>query len=101
MGNNSCSCICVTSLPRTVIRPESGGNRPSANFKIVLLPEPATPNRAFVSPKGNWNETPRRTWLSPKERCTSSKTTAAPEGAVPECGGQSRVGDDMLVIGQH
>ena len=53
MGRRSCSGNCVTSLPRTVIRPESGANSPSVSFKMVLLPEPATPKRALVSPKGS------------------------------------------------
>src|SRR5450631_4017961 len=80
MANRSCSRICVTSLPSTVMRPESGASSPSASFRIVLLPDPATPNRALVSPKGRWNDTPRRTSFSSNDRCTSSNTMAEPDG---------------------
>src|SRR5579864_3715117 len=80
MGKRSCSRIWVTSLPSTVMRPESGSSRPNASLRIVLLPDPATPNRALVSPRGRWNETPRKTALSSKERCTSSKTMAEADG---------------------
>src|SRR5208337_4128535 len=96
-GNKSCSRICVTSLPSTVMRPESGGNNPSASFRIVLLPAPATPNRALVSPNGSWNETPRRTSLSPNARCTSSNTIAEPDGRSVTAAPQSvgKVGADI------
>src|SRR6266700_874040 len=76
MGKRSCSRIVVTSFPSTVIRPESGSSSPSASFRIVLLPDPATPNRALVSPTESWKDTARRTALSSKDRCTSSNTMA-------------------------
>src|SRR5882724_6757961 len=95
MGKGSCSRICVTSLPNTVMRPESGRKRPSASFRIVLLPAPATPKRAFVSPKGSWKETPRRTALSSKERCTSSNTMAETEDRSAQSGMSGSGGVDM------
>src|SRR6266567_2642304 len=112
MGKRSRSRICVTSLPSTVIVPESGANSPSASFRIVLLPDPATPKSAFVSPKGRWNDTPRRTSLSSNERRTSSNTIAEPDGLSVTAATRSmgRVGVDMrflvvllavLLIRQH
>src|ERR1700693_259167 len=58
------------------MRPESGLMSPSASFRMRLLPDPATPNTAFVSPRGRWKETPRRTSLSSKAIATSSKIMA-------------------------
>src|ERR1700690_393752 len=85
------------SCPRTMMRPESGRMRPSANFKIRLLPEPATPKIAFVSPRGSWKETPRNTSLSAKESATSSKRMTGEElflvGEAAESSG--KVGADM------
>jgi len=67
------------SLPRTVMRPESDLSSPRANLRRTLLPAPATPNSAFVSPKGSRKETPRNTSFSSKDRWTSSNTMANPE----------------------
>ena len=70
--------------------------------EIVLLPEPATPNSALVSPNGSWNETPRSTSLSSNARCTSSKTIAEPDGRLHRGGERDRgaeTGVDMRATG--
>ena len=70
---------------------------PSDNFRIRLLPEPATPKIALVSPRGSRKETPRSTSLSAKDSTTSSKTMTGAElslvGEVAESSG--KVGADM------
>ena len=45
------------------MRPESGFINPSASFRMVLLPEPATPKSALVSPCGSRNEMSSSTCL--------------------------------------
>src|SRR6266849_8517677 len=62
------------------MRPESGFINPSASLSRVLLPEPATPKRAFVSPCANRNETPSSTRLSSNARETSSNRIASADG---------------------
>src|SRR5581483_3012885 len=54
------------------MRPESGFMSPRASFRIVLLPEPATPKMALVSPRYSWNEMPSSTCLSSNAMDTSS-----------------------------
>src|SRR5207302_7907226 len=60
--------------------PLSGFTSPIAILRIVLLPDPATPKIALVSPRGSWKEIPSRTILSSNEMETSSNTMAAPDG---------------------
>src|SRR5580692_4233927 len=101
--NSSFSFICVTSWPSTIMRPESGRISPRHIFRIKLFPEPATPNRTLVSPRARRKETPRSTFISPKEIATSSKTMAGAESffAVTAAESSGKVGADMgLVIGQ-
>src|SRR3984885_7761337 len=86
------------------MRPESGLMRPRASFRMRLLPDPATPNTAFVSPRGRWKETPRRTSLSSKAMATSSKIMAGAGSssvfATEESGGRGGV-DMGSVIGKR
>src|SRR5579862_1135268 len=88
------------SSPNTVMRPESGLMSPSASFRIRLLPEPATPNIAFVSPRGRWKEIPRNTSLLPKASDTSSNTMAGAElsFAVIASESRGRTGVDMRLL---
>src|ERR1043165_1043901 len=86
------------------MRPASGGSNPSVSFRIVLLPAPATPNNAFVSPNGSWNETPHNTSVSSNERCTSSKITAAlgcPSGEGPPWPAGDSDKDMQLPVREH
>src|SRR5579872_3092521 len=70
------------SSPSIRIWPPSGRSRPKASLRIVLLPEPATPNRALVSPRESENEIPSSTALSLKARKTlSNATTSRPDSA--------------------
>src|SRR6266700_7780600 len=64
------------SSPRTWMRPASGLISPRASFRIVLLPEPATPKMALVSPWRSWNEMPSSTCRSSKAMETSWNSTA-------------------------
>src|SRR2546423_8370649 len=103
-ANSSCSCIFVTSSPRTRIRPESGLSNPSTSLRMVLFPEPATPNNAFVSPTASLKETPHNTSVSAKASHTSSKTTVSAEcpriSAFVESSGM--VGTDMRsLVGEN
>src|SRR5580698_3320296 len=78
---NSCSSgIALTSSPKTKMRPESGRNKPSANFSSTLLPTPAGPRRIRVSPCLTVKEMLLRTCLFSKPIETSSKTTAGSSG---------------------
>src|SRR5579871_3729165 len=63
------------------MRPRSGFRSPRASFRIVLLPEPATPNKALVSPRGKRKEMPSSTTCSSKAMATSSKTMTSWEGS--------------------
>src|SRR5579872_463496 len=56
--------------------PWSGLINPRHNFRMVLLPEPATPNRVLVSPRFSSNETPSSTVKPSKVMPTSSKMMA-------------------------
>src|SRR5579864_3030157 len=58
------------------MRPRSGFTSPSAIFRRVDLPTPATPKTALVSPRATSKETPSSTWLPSNSMETSSKTTA-------------------------
>src|SRR5258707_5978063 len=58
------------------MRPLSGLSSPRQSFRIVLLPEPATPRITLVSPRLSSKETPSRTGTSSKPRTTSSKMIA-------------------------
>src|ERR1700722_7694860 len=99
-ANRSFSGGCVTSLPNPKIRPASGLSRPSASFSSVLLPDPATPNNALVSPNGRRNETPRSTLLSSNASSTFSNSMAnADDSRVEEAAESSgRVGADMRLF---
>src|SRR5215467_8111857 len=55
------------------MRPASGRINPKHRFRIVLLPEPATPRTTLVSPRLSSNDTPSRTTRSSKASFTSSK----------------------------
>src|SRR5580658_9093671 len=88
------------------MRPESGGMSPRASLRIRLLPEPATPNSALVSPRARRKEIPRSTSLPPKESFTSSNTMAnaefSPVAGAAESSG--KVGANIylcLVISEH
>ena len=59
------------------MRPESGFINPSASLRIVLLPEPATPKMALVSPCGRRKEMSSSTTLSSNARVTFSKRMAS------------------------
>src|ERR1700683_2036375 len=85
------------SCPSTTMRPESGRISPSTSFRIKLLPEPATPNSALVSPRFRWKETPRSTSFSANESTTSSNTMtgAAFSGFVTAMRSSGEVGADM------
>src|SRR5712691_6586739 len=77
---------------------------PMTSFRIRLFPEPATPNKALVSPLARWKETPRRTSLSANPNRTSSSTTTGEESsfAVTEVESRGKVGADIgLTIGKH
>src|SRR5580704_369463 len=103
-SNRSFSCIWVTSSPSTVMRPESGRISPRTSLRIRLFPEPATPNRALVSPRARQKETPRSTLFSAKESTTSSNTMAIAAGSFVFAAAESRgkVGVDInLVVGEH
>src|SRR5580700_6868763 len=82
------------------MRPASGRISPSASFRIRLLPEPATPNTAFVSPRASRKETPRSTSFAAKESVTFSNTMAGAESSfmvsTPEASG--KVGADMRLM---
>src|SRR5215469_13783894 len=96
--------MLVTSSFSTIVRPESGLRRPRASFRIVLLPEPATPNTALVSPIGTLKDTPRSTSFCPKLIQTSSKTMANPEFCRSSAGGESRDRGGVAMgslIGKH
>src|SRR5579862_2036445 len=99
-SNRSRSCKRVTSSPCTVIRPESGLNKPSASLRIVLLPAPATPNSALVSPTASLNDTPRKTSFSPKLNQTSSNSMEKPEPSWTAVARESigMVGTDMPLL---
>src|SRR5882724_1683238 len=58
------------------MRPLSGLSSPRQSFRIVLLPEPATPRITLVSPRLSSKETPSRTGTSSKPMTTSSKMIA-------------------------
>src|ERR1700692_3709280 len=79
------------------MRPESGRINPSTNFSIRLFPEPATPNRALVSPLARRKETPRSTSLSAKASATSSNTIIGAESsfAVTAAESSGKAGVDM------
>src|SRR5713226_6318538 len=64
------------------MRPASGLSRPSASFRIVLLPDPAMPKIALVSPWASRKEMPFSTSLSSNCRTTSSNATASPAGSL-------------------
>src|SRR5438105_8266861 len=87
------------SSPKTQIRPASGFRRPSASFRIVLLPEPATPKSALVSPRARRKEIPSSTTLRSNASSTSSKTTASPEPGCPaeDLDSRGRTGVDILM----
>src|ERR1700675_846469 len=92
------------SCPSTTVLPESGRINPIANFNIRLFPEPATPNKASVSPRAKWQETPRSTSLSPKPNFTSSNTItrAASSCTVAAAESSGKVGADIgLMIGKN
>src|SRR6266852_3084034 len=55
--------------------PLSGLMSPSVSFRTVLLPAPAIPKSALVSPRARRNETPSSTTLPSNAMETSSKTT--------------------------
>src|ERR671922_478840 len=57
--------------------PRSGFSSANVSFRMVLLPAPATPKIALVSPRASRKEIPLRTWLLSKLMATSSKTTAS------------------------
>src|SRR5580693_6494694 len=99
-ANRSCSGVWVTSLPNTKIRPESGLSRPSASFRMVLLPDPATPNSALVSPSGRRNETPRSTLLSSNASSTfsNSMASAADSRLAEAAESRGKVGADMRLL---
>src|ERR1700732_1450863 len=82
------------------MRPESGRISPSTSFRIRLLPDPATPNSALVSPRARRKETPRSTSFSAKARATSSKTTAGAESScvVGTAESSGKVGADMVSV---
>src|ERR1700683_3539973 len=83
-----------------MMRPASGRINPSASFKIRLLPEPATPNTALVSPRFRRKEISRSTSFSAKETATSSNTmTGADCSAVVTAAESSgKVGVDMRLM---
>src|ERR1700747_2990031 len=58
------------------MRPLSGLSRPRQSFRIVLLPEPATPMITLVSPRFSSKETPFSRAMSSKPIETSSKIIA-------------------------
>src|SRR4051812_16494464 len=89
-ANRSLSRISLTSSPNTVMRPASGLSNPSTSLRIVLLPDPATPNSAFVSPTGSLNEIPRRTSVSSKASETSSNSTEKSVCSLPSGVDESR-----------
>src|SRR5882724_11064607 len=96
--------MLVTSCPKRKIRPESGFISPSANFNAVLLPDPATPNRALVSPRGRWKETPFRTTFFSNAMETLSNTTASADESLCWVEGCSigSVGEDItLPVAKH
>src|ERR1700722_17305531 len=99
-AKRSSSRIAVTSLPSEVIRPESGLISPIASFRMVLLPAPATPNNALVSPNGRRNETPRSTLFSSNASSTFSNSMAnAEDSRVAEAAESSgRVCADMRLL---
>src|SRR6266550_3149659 len=97
--------MLVTSCPRRKIRPPSGFISPKVSLRIVLLPEPATPNRALVSPRGRWKDTPFSTTFSSNAMETLSKITASAEES-PCCTSRlsmGSVGADMgwLPVPKH
>src|SRR5690349_10636719 len=73
-SNRSSSFMALTSWPSTQMLPRSGRSRPMVSFRMVLLPEPATPSRALVSPRSSEKEMPSRTGLPSKLMATPSKT---------------------------
>src|ERR1700722_1316010 len=81
-------------------RPESGRISPMARFRIRLLPEPATPNKALVSPRARAKEIPRSTLFSPKASATFSKTmTGAELSSVSRAAESSgKVGADISLV---
>src|SRR6476660_6070821 len=56
--------------------PRSGFSSPRQSFRIVLLPDPATPRITLVSPRRNSKETPSSTGTPSKAMATSSKMIA-------------------------
>src|SRR6267154_5734009 len=102
--NRSSSRICEISCPSTRMRPASGRMSPMTSFKIRLFPDPATPNKALVSPRARWKETPRKTSFPAKPSRTSSSTTTGERSsfAVSEAESRGNVGADIgLTIGKH
>src|SRR5215471_14588316 len=55
------------------MRPASGRISPRHSLRMVLLPEPATPSTALVSPRFSSKETPSSTLRPSKPSTTSSK----------------------------
>src|SRR5580704_8558718 len=87
-----------------MMRPESGRISPITSFSIRLLPDPATPNSALVSPRASRKETPRSTSFSAKESATSSNTMTDVESSFVVSAAESsgKVGADMgLVEGEN
>src|SRR5712671_479320 len=102
--NRSSSRICEISCPSTRMRPASGRMSPMTSFRIRLFPDPATPNKALVSPLARRKETPRRTSFSAKPSATSSNTTTGEGSSLvfTEAESRGRVGADIgLTVGEH
>src|SRR5690348_9228108 len=73
-SKRSSSFMALTSWPSTQMLPRLGRSRPIVSFRMVLLPEPATPSSALVSPRSSEKEMPSRTGLPSKLMATSSNT---------------------------
>ncbi len=67
---------------------------------MVLLPDPATPNNALVSPNGRRNETPRSTRFSSNASSTFSNSMANADDSLVAEAAESRgkVGADMRLL---
>src|SRR5258708_12394217 len=86
------------------MRPAPGRMSPMTSVKTRLFPDPATPNKALVSPLARRKETPRRTSFPAKPSSTSSNMTTG-EGSsfvITEAESSGKVGADIgLTVGNH
>ncbi len=68
---------CVTSPPRSRMRPELGSSKPAIMRSVVVLPQPDGPSIEKNSPSRISNETSSTATTSSKRFVTDSRTIAS------------------------